>query len=171
MDPPFRVIIEVDRAGLQCALGECQRSDFEVMAGRIGVSLLGILGGGSDTRLLGDDWSLEDDALVRESLYDDRLQARYDAKLASVTPAFSSVDWEVAVRRGSSCQSQVGDADPFGIAVLRLTGQRVFADDAHLVLGSTVFESFSLELSVEELDHLSRVVLAARNRLLDLALS
>ena len=99
---------------------------------------------------------------VRDHLYDDHLQRRYDLKKSSKAPSFTNVDWDIKVKHyDANLESFV----PFPYATFRIAFQKDFEDSPFVFFGGRAMDSVQINFSIDEIDHLRRVLLRARERL------
>ena len=101
---------------------------------------------------------------VRDRLYDSHLQQRYDLKKSSKAPSFTSIDWDIKIKH---FDAKLSDFKPFPYATCRLSYQREF-DQSPLTLFGRAFDAVQINLSVDEIDYLSRVLATIRERLISL---
>ena len=92
--------------------------------------------------------------VVRQSLYSERLQNRYDLKRSSKAPAFTSIDWDVKIK--------IDDAE-FAIertpyATIKIRYQRDFGGDSFSIFGGRTFDSTQLNFTSEEVEFVIRVL-------------
>ena len=178
LSPPFTASLDIDREVLQEFLdrGGVPESEFRRFAGEIGMMLAALLNGAVDEYVANPSQFLADgsDAFedeeevkaavdrVRDQLYDDRLQQRYDLKKSSKAPSFTDVDWDINIKH---FDANLADFTPFPYATCRFSFQRVFEDSAFALFGGKTFDAVQINFSIEEIDHLNRVLLRIRERL------
>ena len=180
LTPPFAASLEIDREILREALVQPDDSEdeFRRFAGEIGNILFALLADAVDRyvdqRL---DMAADQDeggdvadrerletmvSRVKQSLYDDHLQRRYDLKRTSKAPSFTSVDWDI--------KTKIFDANlesfvPFPYATFRISFQKDFGDSPLMFFGGRTLDSVQINFSIDEIDHLRTVLLRVRQHL------
>lgn len=132
------------------------------LADRVTALLLGLLSG-TDPETIKNQPVFANDAVetvtqdikvVRQTLYTERLQRRYDLKRSSKAPAFSSVDWDVKIK----VQDAQVKTDKTPYATVRLKYQRDFGGDMYAIFGGRTFDSVQVNFAAEEIDYLIKVL-------------
>ena len=175
LTPPFAVSLEIDREVLREALvlPDDSEAEFRRFADEIGHMLFAILSGSGDWFVEHRVEDMEEAAEerrrlntsideVRSALYDDHLQRRYDLKRSSKAPSFTSVDWDIKVKR---FDANLEDFAPFPYATFRISFQKDFGDSPLLFIGGRAMDSVQINFSIDEIDHFRRVLMRARERL------
>ena len=176
LTPPFGASLDIDRDVLAGFLQEKQTEEvaFRRTAHRVGRILGAILSDREDA-FISDELEDEDPSRdtpareelrvdirkVREHLYDQHLQRRYDLKRSSKAPSFTDIDWDIKIKR---FDSQLGEFAPFPYATCRLSFQREFDHSARSFFGRA-FDSVQVNFSIDEIDHLSRVLAKIKTQL------
>ena len=178
LSPPFAASMDIDHDVLQQALEENQilEAEFRRAASRIGNMLAATLRDSEDefVRLspgIGEDDerdSIEVEQLreevqkVRDQLYDTHLQQRYDLKKSSKAPSFTDIDWDIKIKH---FDAKLGEFKPFPYATCRLSFQREFEDTPFTIFGGRAFDAVQINFSIDDIDHVSRVLSRIRQRL------
>ena len=184
LTPPFAASIEIDREILREALvlPSDSENEFRRFADEIGSMLFALLAGADDRyvdhrmEMAGDEdgdvadrQSLETMvSQVKQSLYDDHLQRRYDLKRSSKAPSFTSVDWDIKTKH---FDANLDSFAPFPYATFRISFQKDFGDSPLMFLGGRALDSVQINFSIDEIDHLREVLLRVRERLQTLELN
>jgi hypothetical protein len=183
LTPPFAASLEIDREILREALippGDSE-DEFRRFADEIGNILFATLAGEVDRYMEHRLEVAEDESgnvidrgrleimfsRVKESLYDDRLQRRYDLKRSSKAPSFTSVDWDIKTKHFDANMELFA---PFPYATFRISFQKDFGDSPLMFFGGRALDSVQINFSMDEIDHLRRVLLRVRERLQTLEL-
>ena len=174
--PPFSVSFDVDREVLQQEIERqgLPESEFKRFADQIGMMLAAILDDLVDEYTANQVIQSTDDepstpeevqaALdrVREALYDTHLQQRYDLKKSSKAPSFTDIDWDIKVKY---FDAKLAEFSPFPYATCRLSFQTGFEDHLLSLLGRRIFDAVQINLSIDDIDYLTRVLGRIRERL------
>ena len=184
LTPPFAASLEIDREILREALvrpGDSE-DEFRRFADEIGNMLFAHLARAVDRYVEHRLEMAEDEdggmagrqrletmvSQVKQSLYDDHLQRRYDLKRSSKAPSFTSVDWDIKTKHfDANLESFV----PFPYATFRISFQKDFGDSPLMFLGGRAMDSVQINFSIDEIDHLRGVLLRVRERLQTLELT
>lgn len=178
LTPPFGASLEIDRHALQVALGEhhASEADFRRHANEAGIILFAILSDSVDQFIEvrmqaedeGADAPMDRDGLehavaqIRDTLWDDHVQRRYDLKKSSKAPSFTNVDWDIKVKH---VDGNLENFVPFPYATFRFSFQKDFDDSPFVLFGGRALDSVQINFSIDEIDHLSRVLFRVREHL------
>ncbi len=180
--PPFEISFEIDKESLNKYLKEfdLKSDDFQRKQGLISYMLLAILirdeerfinsnikNSLSKEKIKKEDVELEKKVFkqqfeeIRKSLYDVKLQKRYDFKASSKAPSFSSIDWDIKIKVKDAELEEI----KFPYATCRIIYQREYTDSLPNFLGGRIFDSVQLNFSLEEIKYLSRVLETVKKNL------
>jgi hypothetical protein len=168
--PPFTVLFEIDRDAYKPLPTALSESDFWDATQDVGQALLAILEDEVEyfvqRRTRGDNalpaatWFARVE-LVRDALWTPELEARYQLKVSSKAPAFAGIDWDIKVKVEDA---SLGSIDlPYTTCKIRL--QREFSDSPFTVISGRVFDSIQVNLTLDEVEHLIKVLGVVRERL------
>lgn len=91
---------------------------------------------------------------VRDNLYTDRLQRRYDLKRTSKAPAFGGIDWDIKIKIDDAYRRNTR----FPYATVKLKLQKEFGFDPYSILGGRAFDSVQINFSGDELEYVKNVL-------------
>lgn len=185
LTPPFFTAFEIDREVLKGALEqyEVADGDFKRETHQISRVLFSILNDEVEPYVAHsieiesdqEDSSVDANALrdryeslvskVRDKLLDDRLQQRYDLKKSSKAPGFTSVDWDIKIKH---FDAHLDSFIPLPYATFRIAFQKDFSDSPLMFLGGRAMDSVQMNFTIDEIEHLQRVLSRAQQRLKDL---
>jgi len=178
LSPPFWTTIEIDRAVAVSYLKAEASDDFKKHAAEAGSLLAPILEGniegGIQTRLQqrATDKSAtasaetyekelrEKIASVKNFLYNDHLQKRYDLKKSSKAPSFTDIDWDIKTKYADAKMETLA---PFPYATCRISFQREFGGQPLNFFNA--FDSVQINFSVDEIEYLRRTLTTIEERL------
>ena len=98
---------------------------------------------------------------VEHQLYDDRLRRRYALKKTSKAPAFAAIEWDIKTKIADGTMPEL---ERFPYATCRIAYQRGFDNTPWSVLGNP-FESTQINLTIDEVRYVIRVLQTIQNRL------
>lgn len=179
LSPPFTASMDIDREVLQQYLEKLgiPETEFRKSASQIGLMLGAILNDSIEEYIshgpspegvgqenLDDDENRKRGAIecVRNQIYDDHLQKRYDLKKSSKAPSFTDIDWDIKVKH---FDAKLADFTPVPYATCRLSFQREFDDSPFALFGGRTFDAVQINFSVDEIDYLTRVLSRVKERL------
>ena len=93
-------------------------------------------------------------ATVKSAFCDERLSKRYDLKISSKAPAFTSVDWDTKVKMTDFKKGKVN----FPYSTIRFKFQREFDSSPLSILGGNLFDSVQINFALDDIRYLSRVL-------------
>lgn len=176
--PPFELSFEVDRDTLDRCLRESDLSnaDFRKQSNIIEIRLLAILGRTEEhfiesriERLELKDEKIEQEKeklhkeleSVRNALWNQHLQDRYDLKASSKAPWFTGIDWDTKLKTRDSKVESIH----FPYATCRIAYQIEFGGSPLALLGGKNFDSMQMNFSIDEIEYLIRVFTSIRRYL------
>ena len=183
LTPPFFTTFEIDREILKEALEQhgIMEAEFKREAFDVNRALFSILSDDVEPYIA---YSVENSAgnenedagvlrneyeslvsEVKDKLVDDRLQQRYDLKKSSKAPGFTSVDWDIKIKH---FDAHLDSLIPLPYATFRIAFQKDFGDSPLLFLGGRAMDSVQMNFTVDEIEHLQRVLSTAQRRLREL---
>jgi hypothetical protein len=180
--PPLYTSFEIDRAVINKYLQErnLEEAEFKKEADQMGLMLSAILEHEGKplperfTQRLGKQLAsageketqrqvLEEKLRhVKDRLYDERLQKRYDLKKSSKAPSFNAIDWDIKVKY---VDAQLDNLKPFPYATCKISFQKEFDSSPFSILSGKAFESAQINFSVDEITYLLRVFKTIKERL------
>ena len=185
LTPPFFTTFEIDREILKGALEQhniteakfqrealdVSRALFSILANEVEAYIAhSVETSGDNENDDGDADTLRDRyetlvSEVKDKLVDDRLQQRYDLKKSSKAPGFTSVDWDIKIKH---FDAHLDSFIPLPYATFRVTFQKDFGDSPLLFFGGRAMDSVQMNFTVDEIEHLQRVLSTAQRRLREL---
>ena len=178
LSPPFAASMDIDHDVLQTSLEESQipEAGFRRAANQIGNMLAAVLRDSVEEFIQFSQGTGEDDERdpsetdqlrekvqrVRDQLYDSHLQQRYDLKRSSKAPSFTDIDWDIKIKH---FDAKLGNFAPLPYATCRLSFQREFDDTPLTIFGGRAFDAVQINFSIDDIEHLSRVLARIRERL------
>ena len=98
---------------------------------------------------------------VEHQLYDERLRRRYALKKTSKAPAFAAIEWDIKTKIADGTMPEL---ERFPYATCRISYQKDFDNTPWSVLGNP-FESTQINLTIDEVRYVIRVLQTIQNRL------
>jgi hypothetical protein len=173
LKPPFVATLEIGYDVLEQALQarpELTPNEFRASSREVGEMILAILADTKDSlrdvlvEEEGDDKLAKDAEFdermkrVERALVDDDLRARYELKVTSKAPAFTSIDWDVKEKTFDARKGAVR----FPYATIRLRWQREFEAAFETYFNRELFDSAQINFTKGEIayviDELKRVL-------------
>ena len=170
--PPFTVVFEFDPAEVKPLLGQMTAPLFDDISNDIGVLLMAILDDVEEfvQRRLARDKNLDETELRRQiaatrlALWSAALQNRYHLKISSKAPAFAGIDWDIKVKVEDASLHSIDL--PYTTCKIRL--QREFDNSPFTVISGRVFDAVQINLTLDEVSYLIRVLTTVQRRLAEL---
>ena len=179
LKPPFVVTFEVNSDVLTDALGKSNLSKerFATASREIGEMVLSILAdrtGSLKDQLADEDASAEMQAdqegqlqqrvaRVADVLVDEELKNRYQLKVASKAPAFSSIDWDVKEKKFDARLGPVR----LPYATVRMRWQKEFEYEFETLFQRNLFDSVQINMTRDELEYVIQELARAMEQLDD----
>jgi hypothetical protein len=180
--PPLYTSFEIDRVVLSKYLQEkgLGEVEFKTEADQIGLMLLNVLDNEAKNfpeRFMqrfgkqpesAEEKKKERQILeeklrhVKDRLYDEHLQKRYDLKKSSKAPSFSTIDWDIKVKH---VDARLENLKPFPYATCRISFQKEFDGSPLSLFSGRAFDSAQINFSVDEITYLLRVFTTIKERL------